>query len=213
MISFELNAQSRGDTGTGASRRLRNTGMVPGVVYGGGKPPVAFAVPQTDLLKSLEHEAFFSHVLNLKLAGGEEQVVLRDLQRHPYKVSVLHLDLQRVSATEALEMRVPLHFLGTDTAPGIKMGGECSTFMTEVEVRCLAKDLPEYIEVDVSGLDIGDQITLSDLSLPEGVELLALVRGDQQDQLVANLHTPRSGAEEEDEGVGEEEGAQPTGEG
>jgi large subunit ribosomal protein L25 len=205
MISFELNAQARSELGTGASRRLRHAGMVPGIVYGGGKDPVSFAVSETDLLKSLEHEAFFSHVLNLKLDGAEEQVVLRDLQRHPYKRSVLHLDLQRVSADRMLEMKVPLHFLGMDTAPGVKLGGECSTYMTEIEVRCLAKDLPEYLEVDLSGLNIGDQIGLGDIPLPAGVELVALIRGEAGDQPVAGVHTARAGVEAEEGEEGEAE--------
>jgi len=202
--TFELKAEPRSDVGKGASRRLRRAGKVPAIVYGAHRDPEPIVVDEHELARQLEHEAFYSHILVLRFADGrEERVVLKDIQRHPWKPRVLHLDFQRVSETEAIRMHVPLHFVGEDVAPGVKQGGLLTHELIEVEVECLPKDLPEYIEVDVSGLGLGEALHLSDLKLPEGVRLVELMRGPEHDVAVVSIHTRRGAAEE-----GEEEGGE-----
>jgi len=190
-ISFELNAEPRTDTGKGASRRLRRAGKVPAIMYGGGKDPESLTLSHNEIIRNLEHEAFYSHILTVRVGGNDTQAILRDLQRHPSRPLVLHMDLQRVSATEKLKTHVPLHFLGEDTAPGVKAGGLVAHDLTEVMVECLPKDLPEYIEVDISGLDIGDALHLSDLKVPAGITLTELTRGEGHDLAVVAIHARR----------------------
>ena len=201
-LDFKLSLEAREDKGKGASRRLRHRDRVPGIVYGGGKDPVAVAVAHKDLIHQLESEAFYSSILEAAIDGGKpENVVLKDLQRHPSKQRVLHFDLMRVSATEKITMHVPLHFIGEDIAPGVKLqGGNVSHHTIDVEISCLPKDLPEYIEVDISELKVGDAVHLSDLKLTEGVTIVALTHGAEYDQAVASIHLPR-GAKEEEEGA------------
>jgi large subunit ribosomal protein L25 len=206
-ISFELNAEPRNDTGKGASRRLRHAGKVPAIMYGGGKDPESLSLSHNEVLRNLEHEAFYSHILTVKSGGTETQAILRDLQRHPSKPVVMHMDLQRISATEKLKTHAPIHFIGEDVAPGVKAGGLVSHDLTEVSIECLPKDLPEYIEVDVSGLDIGDSIHLSGLKVPEGVTLIDLARGDDHDSTVVSVHVKRVVEEEEIEPTAEAEQA------
>ena len=203
--TFELIAESRSGMGKGASRRLRRDGMVPGIIYGAGKDPALISVPHNELAQHLEHEAFYSHILSVKVNEQVERVVLKDVQRHPAKPFVLHFDLMRVSESEKIRMNVPLHFIGEDKAPGVKAGGTASHHLTDVEITCLPRDLPEYIEVDVSGLDIGDAIHLSGLALPAGVEVPALAQGEEYDQTVVSIVTARAAAPEE-EGEGAAEG-------
>jgi len=205
-ISFELTAESRTDMGKGASRRLRRAGKVPAIIYGGNKDPEALTLSHNELLRNLEHEAFYSHILTVKTGGGTSSAILRDLQRHPSKPVILHVDLQRVSAGEKLKTQVPLHIIGEDKCPGVKAGGLVSHEQTEVEVECLPKDLPEFIEVDISGLEVGDTLHLSDLQIPEGVTLLELVRGEDHDLGVVSIHAKRGGGEEEAAEGGEEAG-------
>ena len=203
-ISFELNAEPRTDTGKGASRRLRHAGKVPAIMYGGNKDPESLTLDHNEVIRNLEHEAFYSHILTVKVGGSETRAVLRDLQRHPSKPFVQHMDLQRVSESEKLRMHVPLHFSGEDIAPGVKAGGMVSHEIIEVEVECLPKDLPEYIEVDISGMDVGESLHLSDLKMPEGAVLLELARGEGHDLGVVSIHTKRGTTElEEEEGAPE----------
>jgi large subunit ribosomal protein L25 len=198
-VSFELNAEPRNDTGKGASRRLRRAGMVPAILYGGNEEPRALTLNHNQVLRSLEHEAFYSHILTVNIGGTDTRAVLRDLQRHPSKPTILHVDLQRVSATEKLRMHVPLHFLGEDIAPGVKLGGGMVMHeLIEVEVECLPQDLPEYIEVDISALDVGDSLHLSDLKVPQGLTLVELARGEDHDLGVVSIHARRGGGEEEE---------------
>ena len=204
-ISFELNAEPRTDTGKGASRRLRHTGKIPAIMYGGNKDPEALTLDHNEVIRNLEHEAFYSHILTVKIGGSETRAVLRDLQRHPSKPFVQHMDLQRVSESEKIRMHVPLHFLGEDVAPGVKGGGMVSHEIIEVEVECLPKDLPEFIEVDISGMDVGDSLHLTDLRLPAGVELLELARGEGHDLGIVSIHAKRGGSEVEEEGAPEAE--------
>ncbi|UCV04210.1 50S ribosomal protein L25/general stress protein Ctc [Dechloromonas denitrificans] len=172
-MTFELIAQARTLQGTGASRRLRRAAMVPGIVYGGEAAPQAIEVPHNDLLLKLKKEAFHSSIVNLVVDGKKEPVLLRDYQMHAYRPLVLHVDFLRVDATHELHIKVPLHFVNEEVAPGIKLtGGLVNHVMTEIDISCLAKDLPEFIEVDLSALKIGDTIHLSQLKLPKGVKLV-----------------------------------------
>jgi large subunit ribosomal protein L25 len=195
-INFEIEAQVRHDAGKGASRRLRREGKLPAIIYGGGKPPQNLMIAHGPVMYSLEHEAFYSHILNVRIDGKTERAVLKDLQRHPYKRVLLHMDLQRVSEDEKLRMRVPLHFLGEEKAPGVKQGGGIvSHLVTEVDVSCLPRHLPEYLEVDVSNMNVNDTLHLSDIPLPEGVELIELSHGPEHDQPVVSIHIPRAAIE------------------
>jgi large subunit ribosomal protein L25 len=204
METFEIIAEPREDMGKGASRRLRREGKVPGVVYGANKDAASIMVQQNEMFHHLENEAFYSHILTLQVGKAKEKVVLKDLQRHPYKPLVLHLDLLRVDENETLTMRVPLHFINEDTCIGVKQdGGVVSHVMTDLEIICLPKDLPEYIEVDVAEVNVGEGIHLSDLKLPEGTEIAALLHGGDAAQIVATVHIPKVIVEVEDEIVDE----------
>jgi len=207
---FVINAEQREDQGKGASRRLRRAGLVPGIVYGAGKEPAPIALKHNELIKNLEHEAFYSQILTLNVGKESEQVVLRDLQRHPAKPVILHIDLQRISANEKLHAHIPLHFINEEGCVGVKTeGGSLSHVQIEVEVACLPKDLPEFIELDVSELHVGETLHLSDLPLPEGVEIIELAHG--HDNAVVAVHKAR-GAAEAEEGAEEEGGEEAAGE-
>jgi len=201
--TFEINAAARADAGKGASRRLRRTGQVPGIIYGAHKVPTMVALTHSELVLHLEHEAFYSHVLALKVDGRAERVVLKDLQRHPSKPFILHVDFLRVAEDEKLKLNVPLHFVGEDVCPGIKLGGMVSHTQTDVEVTCLPKDLPEFIEVDMSTLGQGESLHLSDLKLPAGVEITALSQGPEHDLPVVAIMAKPGGGDEDEEGEGE----------
>jgi len=197
-ISFNLEAEVRTDLGKGASRRLRHTEKFPAVVYGAGKDPVSLTLDHKKFLHNLENEAFYSHILTLSVGGKDEQVVLKDLQRHPAKIAVMHADFLRVSANEKLHMNVPLHFMNADECPGAKEGGLVTHSMTDVEVACLPKDLPEFLEVDCSALELDHSLHMSDITLPAGVEVVELSHGEGHDQPIAACHMTR-GAQDDDE--------------
>ncbi|WP_297373711.1 50S ribosomal protein L25/general stress protein Ctc [Acidiferrobacter sp.] len=177
---FELNAEMRSAKGTGASRRLRRAGKVPGILYGAGKDPVMLSFEHDPLWHHTRHEAFFTSILSIKVDGKIiDQAVLRDLHMHPYKPRVAHVDLQRVSATERLHLPVPLHFINQGSAPGVKLqGGLVAHLVTEVDVSCLPSQLPEFLAVDVGNLHVGESIHLSNLAVPEGVTLTDLAHGN-----------------------------------
>lgn len=171
-MQFELNAQQRTLQGTSASRRLRRASKVPGIVYGGEAAPQNIEVDHNDLLLKLKKEAFHSSIVNLVVDGKKEQVLLRDYQMHAYRPLVLHIDFQRVDATHELHVKVPFHFVNEEIAPGVKLnGGLVNHVMTEIDIQCLAGDLPEFIEVDLGALKVGDSIHISQLKLPKGVKL------------------------------------------
>ncbi len=185
---FEVTAEKRAEKGTGASRRLRRAGKIPAVLYGGNKEPVMLQFDHGPFWHNLENEAFVTSILSVKIDGAAEQAVLRDIHMHPYKPIIQHLDLQRVSATEKLHLRVPFHFLNQESAPGVKLQhGIVSHLMTEVDVTCLPKDLPEYIEVDIGQLSVGQSVHLSEVKVPEGVVLNELNRGNDL-AIVTILH-------------------------
>lgn len=187
---FEVEASVRQDMGKGASRRLRREEKVPAIVYGGGAAPVSLVLEHNKIAKSLENEAFYSHILALKTGKESERVILKDVQRHAYKSVIMHVDFQRVRADVKLHMHIPLHFTGGEKAPGVKdAGGTISHIMSDVEISCLPDDLPEFIEVDVSGMELNQIIHLSELKLPKGVEIVALSHGD--DKAVVSVHIPR----------------------
>lgn len=196
--SFELTAQTRKMFGSGASRRLRRLeNRVPAILYGASEPPLAISLDHNQVLRALENEAFYSHILTINIEGTEQKAVLKDLQRHAYKPYILHMDLQRVSAKEKITMSVPLHFKGETEAPGVKdEGGVLTKLLTSVEVRCLPVSLPEYLEVDVSKLRLDESISLSKLHLPEGVELTAAI-SHEEDRPLVNIHIPRAVVEED----------------
>ena len=198
-MSIELNAELRTDTGKGASRRLRHANKIPAILYGAGKDPENLALAQKDVQYELQHEAFFTQVLELNIGGKKQDVLLRDLQHHPYKQDILHMDFQRVEAKKEMHVNVPLHFINEDIAPGVKTeGGAVSHVMSEVEVVCLPKNIPEFIDVDLSELHLGEIVHLSDLKMPAGVEVFALKQGEEHDSAVASIHT-RKVAEEPEE--------------
>ena len=186
---FEITAARRTEKGTGASRRLRRAGKVPGIVYGGGKEPTPVVFDHGTMLRLLNQEAFHTSILTLHLDGTTDQAVLRDYQMHPVKPQVLHVDLQRISATEKIHMSVPLHFVGQDVAPGVKQeGGVITHLITEVDVTCLPHQLPEYLEVDMSNVHLNQSVHLSDIKLPEGVQITQLAHGG--DDLAVATITP-----------------------
>jgi len=195
---FVLNAVVRGDVGKGASRRLRNDELVPAIVYGGTKQPRNVSLSHRELVKALENEAFFSHLITLKLEDGAEEVILKDLQRHPARPRILHADFQRVSRDRKLHVHIPLHFINQEKCHGVKnQGGIIQHNANEVYVTCLPQDLPEYIEVDMTAYHVGQAVHLSDLKLPAGVESVELSHGPEHDIPVATVLAPKGGAVEE----------------
>ena len=168
---LEVVAQPRSDTGKGASRRLRRTGMVPGIIYGANAEPTMIAVRHNELERQLDYEAFYSSLLDLKLGDNTTKVVLKDLQRHPAKPFLLHVDFLRVSSDEKLRLTIPIHFLNEENCPGVKLGGKVSHNVTEIEVSCLPADLPEYLSIDMAEMNQGDIVHVSELQLPPNVEL------------------------------------------
>ncbi len=199
-MSVILNAELRTDMGKGASRRLRRANKLPAIVYGSGKDPEKLTLEQKDVQHELQHEAFYTQVLALNIGGKKQDVLLRDLQHHPFRQDILHMDFQRVDAKVEVHVNVPLHFIGDEAAPGVKQeGGAVSHVMSEVEIVCLPKDIPEFIDVDLSEMHLGDILHLTDLKMPAGVEVLALKQGEEHDSAVATIHT-RKVAEEPEEG-------------
>ena len=181
----EIKATGRKDEGKGASRRLRRTAQVPAILYGAHQDPISIQLVHNDVLLASQHEWFYSSILNLNLDGSAQKVLLRDMQRHPYKAQIMHIDFQRVSENEAIRVTVPLHFLNQETSPAGKTGGVVIMHeLNDVEISCLPKDLPEFIEVDLAALTEGDVLHLSDLKLPSGVEIPELKLGKEHDVAV-----------------------------
>ncbi|OGA09203.1 MAG: 50S ribosomal protein L25/general stress protein Ctc [Betaproteobacteria bacterium RIFCSPLOWO2_02_64_14] len=178
-MNIEIMAFPRAQQGTGASRRLRQTGRVPGVVYGADKAAQAVELDHQALLRHLKMEAFHASILDMTVDGGKEQVLLRDFQMHPWKPQVLHVDFQRVDKNRKIHMRVPLHFVNADICPGVKVGGGVvQHVMNDIEIQCLPDDLPEFIEVDVKELQLGHSIHVTELALPKGVEATPKLKHD-----------------------------------
>jgi len=211
---FQVNAQPREESGKGASRRLRrNAGLVPAIVYGGTKKPQNICIPHNELVKHLENEAFYSHIISLNVGEKSENVILKDLQRHPAKPVIMHADFLRVSKTKKFSTSVPLHFINEESAIGVKtQGGQVSHSMTQLEISCLPADLPEFIEVDLAEVEIGQIVHISDISLPKGVESVALNHGADHDLPVAAINKPKGSGEDEDEASAETDSEESEGE-
>jgi large subunit ribosomal protein L25 len=195
---FTLQATGREETGKGASRRLRRlAGEVPAIVYGGKKGPAQIKLVHKDVMKSLENEAFYSHIIGLEIDGKSEDVILKDMQRHPAKNVIMHMDFLRVSKNTKLQTKVPLHFINEDICVGVKLGGGIvGHSMTELDIMCLPKDLPEYLEVDMTDVDLGQTLHISDIKLPKGVESVALSHGADHDLPIAAVNKPKGVAVE-----------------
>jgi large subunit ribosomal protein L25 len=195
-MKIEISADKRTLQGKGASRRLRGSGKVPAIIYGGDQAAQSIEMNHNDLFHKLKLEAFHASILTLSVAGDKEQVLLRDIQMHPFKQQVLHVDFQRVDKNRKIHMKVPLHFINAEISPGVKTsGGTVSHILTEVDISCLPADLPEFISVDLAELTAGHTLHLSDLVLPEGVETVALAKGDNLP--MATIVVPRSVLSEE----------------
>ncbi len=213
--NIQLNAEPRADSGKGASRRLRRTGLVPAVVYGGDGYPQSISLIHNEFSHELESEAIYTQLIDLNIGEQSEEVILRDLQRHPFKNRVLHADFFRIDKKKPINVVVPIHAVNTEECVGVKTdGGMLTQVATEIEVICLPKNLPEYLEVDVIELHLGETIHLSELKVPEGVEIVALTYGEDHDSGVISVVKTR--AEEiisdeapealDEEGEGEAEG-------
>lgn len=191
--SIELSAEPRTLLGKGATRRLRRLdAKVPAVIYGGGKDPVSISLGFFEVTNASHHEGFYSQVLTIELGGEKEQAILRDMQRHPASDNVTHLDFQRVRSDEMLHVQIPIHFLNEDRCVGVRLGGgSISHNLTEVEIECLPKDIPQYVEVDMVDKAVGTAIHLSDLQLPEGVTIPSLTHGEDYDLLVVAVTAAR----------------------
>ncbi|KZE33431.1 LSU ribosomal protein L25P [Crenobacter luteus] len=195
-MSYELIAAKRVEQGTGASRRLRRAGKLPAVVYGAGKDAEAVVLEHNPVFYALKDEAFHTSVLELVVDGDKQQVLVRDYQMHPFKQQVLHIDFQRVNANEKIHVRVPLHFVGAEVSPAVKLhGGKVAYIANSVDVSALPGQLPKFIEVDLSNAVGGQNVRASDLKLPEGVELVALGRGDNATLVTISGKAPEAAAE------------------
>jgi large subunit ribosomal protein L25 len=188
--SFELTAEFRDAQGKGASRRLRHENKVPAILYGGHRDPRALSLDHTKLMLMLDNERFYSTIINLRVGDVTQAAILKDVQRHPAKNAVLHVDLQRVLENEKIRISIPLHFKNEAAAPGVKKGGVVSHLRNEIEVSCLPKDLPEFVDVDLSKVELNQMLHLSDLVVPEGVEILELSHG--RDAPVVSVHHARA---------------------
>jgi large subunit ribosomal protein L25 len=203
-MSIELNAETRTDEGKGASRRLRHAEKMPAIIYGAGKDPISLVFAQKDIRAHQDSEAFYSSIISLKIDGKKAQkVIVRDVQHHPFKIDMMHVDFQRIDAKSKMHIHVPLHFIGEDKSPGVKTGGLVNHVIVEVEVECLPKDIPEFIEVDISALDTGDILHLSEIVVPKGVVLMALKQGEDHDTAVVAIHAPKVVVEADDESDGD----------
>ena len=211
---FDLIADYREDQGKGASRRLRHEGKVPAIIYGAGRPPRSITFDHNKVMQQLDNESFYSSILNVKVGEKSQAAILKDVQRHPAKRLIMHIDLQRIVEDQAIKMNVPIHYLGEEDAVGVRDGGGTVTKMVnDIEVTCLPKDLPEYLELDISHLELDEMMYITDIKLPEGVEIVGLAQAeDEQAQPIVSIHfiheeiIEEEVEEEELEGVEGEEG-------
>jgi len=198
-VELKLDATVRSDQGKGASRRLRRAKQIPGILYGAGKKPVSLTLDEEQVLRLMREEAFFSQILDVKVKGKRtEKAILKDLQRHPFKPLVTHMDLLRIKAGEKMRQSVPIHFLNQETATGVKVGGGVVHHdAIELEVECLPEDLPAAIDIDISELEMGSSIHLSEVAPPDGVEFPGLDPETDHDPVLVSIHAPRKAVEEE----------------
>jgi large subunit ribosomal protein L25 len=196
--AFELNASARNDLGKGASRRLRRLAdLVPAIIYGGAPAPESISIPHKDILKATMNEAFFSHIITLVVDGKSQQVVIKALQRHPAKPRIMHADFQRVDSTHTITVKVPVHLINEDKCKGVKIGGgSILKTMSELEIVCLPQDLPEYLEIDMTDIGVGESVHISQIKFPKGVSSVDLAHGHDSDHSVVAVQAPRGGAAE-----------------
>ncbi len=221
---FDLVAEIREDRGKGASRRLRHQGLVPAIIYGAGRPPRALTFEHSKVIRQLENESFYSSILNIQVNEKSQAAILKDIQRHPSKPLIMHMDFQRIVEDERIRMNVPIHYTNAEEAVGVRQeGGSVSQLITDIEVSCFPKDLPEYFEVDIQNLGLNEMLHISDIKLPEGVEIPILAQGPEQDRPIVSIQfikevvieeeveeiegEPVEGEEIEGEEVAAEEGA------
>ncbi|RUO79623.1 50S ribosomal protein L25/general stress protein Ctc [Pseudidiomarina taiwanensis] len=210
-IDLTIHAEIRTDMGKGASRRLRRSDKLPAILYGAGQEPVALTLDHNKVNNMADHEVFYSQIINLVIDGESHEAILKDVQRHPFKPKLTHIDFQRVKRGEKLHTNVPVHFINEETAHGVKQeGGVIAHHIAQVEIKCRPRHLPEYIEVDVANLKLGETMHLSDLTLPEGVELVELSKGADHDQAVVSINAPRVEAAAEEETAEEPSAEVPT---
>jgi len=196
LNKFEIIAEPRTAQGKGASRRLRREGKIPAILYGTDKPPVSLQLDHQKMLLQTEYEAFYSHILTMKMDGAEEKVVVKDMQRHPVRKLIMHMDFLRINEAEEITLRVPLHFTSEDICIGVKQGGGViSHQMSDLEIVCLPRDLPEFIAVDLANLALGQTIHLAEVQLPPGVRIASIVHGGDSSLPVVTCYTPRAEAE------------------
>jgi len=206
---FDLIAELRMDQGKGASRRLRREGKVPAIIYGAGRPPRALCFDHNKVLRQLENESFYSSILNIRVQDKSQAAIVKDIQRHPSKPIIMHMDFQRVVDDVEIRMNVPLHFINETIAVGVKQGGGAvSHLMNDVEVSCLPKYLPEYLEVDIAALELDQMLYLSDIKLPEGVEIPMLAQGEEHDHAIVSIHVIKAAPVEEEAAAAPEAAAE-----
>ena len=206
MQVYELKAEPRNELGKSAVRRLRRSGRIPGTVYGANKEPQSISLSHNEVLHQLDHEAFYSSILTINVSAESERVVVKDLQRHPYKSEILHIDFLRIDEKQKITMRVPIHFVNEHQCVGVRTGGGMvSRIMTELEISCLPRDLPEYIDVDLIDINVGEAVHLSDIVLPEGVEIYALQHGGDSSASVASVNVPKVSVDDIEEQEEEQE--------
>jgi large subunit ribosomal protein L25 len=208
---IEITAELRQDVGKGASRRLRRMSeKVPGIIYGAGKEPQPLTLNIFQLSKAMQQESFFSQILNVRVEGDSQQAIVRDLHRHPASEKVLHIDFLRVRADQPIDVNVPIHFINEEQCKGVRLeGGIVSHNLTDVEISCLPADLPEFIEVDIADLGVGESIHLSDLVVPGGVTIVQLALGEDHDITVVTVNEPRVSAADEEAEAEEQAPARP----
>ena len=192
---YVIEATSRANVGKGASRRLRNQNEVPAIIYGGTKEPANISLKHDQIIHMLENESFFASIITMKIDGAAEDVIIKALQRHPAKPRIMHADFQRIDANKPLHVKVPLHFINEATCIGVKAGGLVSHLMPELEISCLPRFLPEYIEVDIAQLDLGDSLHVADLKLPEGISSVSLTHGESGNLAVVAITAPKKAEE------------------
>ncbi len=199
---FTLEAEVRTDLGKGASRRLRHADKVPAILYGEGSEPVSLTLAHNKVFRAQQEEAFYSHVLTINVDGKPVECLIKDMQRHPFKDLIMHLDFLRIDATHAVHVNAPVHYINEDEAE--KKGGKIAHHMNEITISCLPADIPEYIEVDVAGLEVGQTLHLSDVTLPKGVTSDELAKGENHDQAVVSLNAPKGSSDDSEEAAAEE---------
>lgn len=198
---FTISAQKRELSNKKAVRNLRAEERVPGIVYGNCQDPQPISLLHKEIAKSLSNEAFYTHIITLDLEGKSEKVVLKALQRHPFKPFITHVDFMRIDENQPLTMHVPFHFINEEKAPGVKAGGQVHKVLVEAEIRCLPKNIPSFIEIDLINLGVEEAIHLSQIQLPEGVEFVALAHGEDHDLSVVSIAKRRGGSDEVETGA------------